>query len=255
MAPIGVPLWSAGTVLGVNRRLVRGGGYDHIPRQQTETNRLVFYTPIYLACQETNRLVLYAVAMVPPDPKRRNTATQARILEAAWKLVIELGYARLTVEAIAQRAGVGKQTIYRWWPSKEAVLLEMLNSRTDITLEFPDTGDILTDLGDQIAQVAQFLGSANYAPYRALIAAAQSDPHLAEGILRQIINPRVEACVQRLKKAQADGQLRTDVDPLDVVELAYAPIYYRLLLHTRPLNPTDARKQLNHAFEGLKPQH
>lgn len=192
--------------------------------------------------------------MAPPDPKRRNPATQAAILKAAWELVIEVGYARLTVEAIAKRAGVGKQTIYRWWPSKEAVLLEMLNSRTDITLDFPDTGDILTDLGHQIAQVAGFLGSEEYAPYRALIAASQSDPDLAAQILNRIIKPRVDACVQRLKKAQADGQLRTDVDPIDVVELVYAPIYYRLLLHTRPLNPTDARKQLHRVFEGLKPQ-
>lgn len=188
-----------------------------------------------------------------PDPRRRNTATQAAILEAAWQQAIEVGYRRLTVEAIAKRAGVGKQTIYRWWPSKEAILLEVVNSRTDITLDFPDTGDIMADLGDQIAQVAQFLGSEDYAPYRALIAASQSDPELAQQIRHQIIHPRVEACARRLEKAQADGQLRDDIDPLDAVELIYAPIYYRLLLHTRPLSPDDARHQLRRVFEGLKP--
>lgn len=192
--------------------------------------------------------------MVPPDPTRRNTTTQAAILDAAWKEAIEVGYSRLSVEAIARRAGVGKQTIYRWWPSKEAVLMEKLNSLTDTTLDFPDTGDILADLGSQAAQVVRFLDSDEYAhPYRALVAASQSDPNLAEQVLTQIINPRVEACVQRLKKAQADGQLRKDIEPLDVVELVYAPIYYRLLLHTRPLDPDDARRQLHHIFQGLEP--
>ena len=188
-----------------------------------------------------------------PRSDRRNAAAHEAILEAAWDLSIEVGYARLTVEAIAKRAGVGKQTIYRWWPSKEAVLLEALDISTDGTMTFPDTGDITADLAHQVAQVARLMASEEYAPYRGLIAAAQSDPDLSQQIRRIIVEPRVDAAVERIEKAQRDGQVRNDIAPVDIVEFVYAPIYYRLLLHTRPLRAADARKQVRLAFEGLAP--
>jgi AcrR family transcriptional regulator len=189
--------------------------------------------------------------MPPPDPSRRSTTAHAAILEATWAEVIDKGYAGLTVEGIASRAGVGKQTLYRWWPSKAAVLLEAVNSRSQQTSQFPDSGDLLADLGDQLAGVAEFLAAEGGAVQRALLAAAQSDPELAADIRRLIIEPRTQACVQRLTKAQADGQLRTEVDPLDIVELVYAPLYYRLILGTRPLSAADSRRQLQRVLDGL----
>jgi AcrR family transcriptional regulator len=189
--------------------------------------------------------------MSPPDPKRRSTAAHLAILDATWAEVLEKGYAGLTVEGIAARAGVGKQTVYRWWPSKAAVLLEAVNTRSQQTSEFPDTGDIVADLGSQLAGVAEFLSAGGGVVQRALLAAAQSDPDLAADIRRQVIEPRSQACMQRLTKAQEDGQLRTDVDPLDIVELVYAPLYYRLILHTRPLSAADARLQFQRILDGL----
>jgi AcrR family transcriptional regulator len=191
--------------------------------------------------------------MSNPDPKRRSGSAHVAILDAAWAEVTEKGYAGLTVEGIAARAGVGKQTLYRWWPSKAAVLLESVNARSVLTADFPDTGDIVEDLGSQLAGVTEFLASEGGAVQRALLAAAQSDPELAADLRSQIIQPRTDACCRRLVKAQADGQLRSDVDPLDVVELVYAPLYYRLILGTRPLRPDDARQQLQRVLDGLAP--
>ena len=68
----------------------------------------------------------------PADTTRRNEASRRAILAAAFELVQEVGYAKLSIEGIAARAGVGKQTIYRWWPSKGAVLFDaflMLSER------------------------------------------------------------------------------------------------------------------------------
>lgn len=189
--------------------------------------------------------------MAPPDLSRRSESAHRAILEAAWEEVIEKGYAGLTVEGIAARAGVGKQTLYRWWPSKAAVLLEALNTQGRQTSDFPDTGDIVADLGSQLAGVAEFLAAGGGAVHRALLAAAQSDAELAEDIRRQVIEPRTQACVRRLAKAQADGQLRADVDPLDIVELVYGPLYYRLILGTRPLSAPTIRLQLQRVLAGL----
>lgn len=190
---------------------------------------------------------------MPANPTRRNPSSHAAILSAAWDLACEVGYARLTVEAIAKRAGVGKQTIYRWWRTKDEILLEELDSRTSATLEFANSGDIRADLRRQLTEVTKVLGSDDYAPYRGLIAAAQSDPELLRQIEQRIIEPRVDALVARVSQAQRDGQLRDDIAARDVVELLYGPIYYRLLVRTRPLRVADTRHHLDLLFEGLSP--
>jgi AcrR family transcriptional regulator len=191
---------------------------------------------------------------MPADALRRSPSSHAAILEAAWELACEVGHARLTVEAIAKRAGVGKQTIYRWWPTKEAILLEELDSRTSATLEFQNSGDIRADLRRQLTEVTKVLGSDGYAPYRGLIAAAQSDEELSRKIHDRIIEPRVTALVSRVSQAQSEGQLRRDIAARDVVELLYGPIYYRLLLRTRPLRVADTRRHLDLVLEGLTPR-
>src|ERR687897_1936033 len=85
----------------------------------------------------------------PPNPARRNQRSRQAILSATADLVGEVGYAKLTVEAIAARAGVGKQTIYRWWPSKGAVLFDAflaLSEDAEGVPALPDTGDLEADL-------------------------------------------------------------------------------------------------------------
>ncbi|WP_234293539.1 TetR/AcrR family transcriptional regulator, partial [Nocardia jinanensis] len=86
--------------------------------------------------------------MADAPATRRSHRSRTAILTATTELIGEVPYAKLTVEAIAARAGVGKQTIYRWWPSKGAVVFEaMLESDTGPEgLALPDTGDIATDL-------------------------------------------------------------------------------------------------------------
>ncbi|MER7773150.1 TetR/AcrR family transcriptional regulator [Kitasatospora sp. NPDC096140] len=81
-------------------------------------------------------------------PRIRTCATSAPTapsLDATLELAVRDGYAKVTVEGITQAAGVGKQTIYRWWPSKAAVILEALNDRTGPFSGVPDTGDITVE--------------------------------------------------------------------------------------------------------------
>lgn len=193
--------------------------------------------------------------MSTPNPDRRSERSRTAILDAALDLCRERGYPKTTMEGIAARAGVGKQTIYRWWPSKAAVILEALNEQVGDVTDFPSTGDLLADLNRQMSGVATLLASAEFAPYtQGLIPAAQTDPDLAKALLEDMVEPRVQACRERLALAQEQGQLRRDVDLDDVVEMIYAPLYYRLLLHTRPLRPKDVPRILDLAFSGLSPQ-
>ncbi|CAM5684673.1 hypothetical protein SRIMM317S_03433 [Streptomyces rimosus subsp. rimosus] len=83
----------------------------------------------------------------PPDSTRRSERSRRAIYDAALALVGEVGYNKLTIEGIAARAGVGKQTIYRWWPSKAAVLLDAFTQDVEgYEAGMPDTGDLAADL-------------------------------------------------------------------------------------------------------------
>jgi AcrR family transcriptional regulator len=191
--------------------------------------------------------------MTTPNPDRRSERARQAILDAALDLCQEQSFAGLTMEGIAKRAGVGKQTIYRWWPSKAAILLEALTERATATLDFPDTGDVVADLRTQMTQVVGAFTDPMFSAYsRGLIAAGQSDPEIAAAVVATVIKPRVDLCVARLKAAQESGQLRADVDPQDVVELLYAPLYYRLLLHTRPVTVEQVETILSLAFAGVR---
>jgi hypothetical protein len=87
----------------------------------------------------------------------RSQHARLAVLEAADDLLVEKGFAQLTVEGIAQRAGVAKQTIYRWWPSKTDILLEAFVTRRGRGTDPPDTGDLTRDLVAHLAAIGRFL--------------------------------------------------------------------------------------------------
>jgi AcrR family transcriptional regulator len=189
----------------------------------------------------------------PPDPARRNERSRRAILAAAIALIGELGYDQVSIEAIAKRAGVGKQTIYRWWPSKGAVVLEALDDSLATVVDFPDTGDIVEDLRTQMHGVTQLLGSTEIGRvYQGLIAAAQSDPALSRAHIDQVIEPASVACRARLARAVERGEVRADADIQTTIDLLWGAIYYRLLLHTRPLEPEQIDAALDITFSGLR---
>ncbi|GAA2780368.1 TetR/AcrR family transcriptional regulator [Kitasatospora paracochleata] len=188
-----------------------------------------------------------------PNPDLRNQRSHRAILDAALELAARDGYAKVTVEAIAAAAGVGKQTIYRWWPSKAAVILEALNDRTGPFSGVPDTGDIAADIAVAAQGVIEALGTGLGTIWRGLVADAQGDPRLAESLLNDFMEPRNKAWQDRLDKAVAAGELRADVPTRTMVELLFGPIYYRLLLGTDPLDPDNTTTRVDYLLNGLRP--
>jgi AcrR family transcriptional regulator len=174
----------------------------------------------------------------PPDPTRRNERSRQAILTATADLLGEVGYTRLTVEAIAARAGVGKQTIYRWWPDKGALVLDAYLALVgaDQELAFPDSGDLEADLRLVLGSTVDSLADPVFERrYRALLTAIQDAPELAAALFDRLLKPWLAATTQRLRAAQQAGQV-ADID-LDVAaELVYGPIYYRWLLRTGPIS-------------------
>ncbi|MFE9329653.1 TetR/AcrR family transcriptional regulator [Streptomyces sp. NPDC006925] len=174
-----------------------------------------------------------------PDVSRRSAHSRTAILRASVELVGEVGYPRLTIEAIAARAGVGKQTIYRWWPSKAAVLLEAFTDLVHTEEHgggLPDTGDLEADLKAVLRATADEFSDAGFeAPYRALAVASAADPELAEQFAVRLQGPGRKLYAERLRAAQRAGQIDPAVDPDLAVELLLGPFQQRWLNRTGPL--------------------
>jgi AcrR family transcriptional regulator len=116
-----------------------------------------------------------------PAAHRRSERARRAILQAADNLLVERGFDGVTVEGIAARAGVGKQTIYRWWPSKTDILLEALLEDAEVGFEFPDTGDPIADVRQFLRNAGHFLTATDSGRvYRALLGRALHDTEAAE---------------------------------------------------------------------------
>ncbi|MER5362601.1 TetR/AcrR family transcriptional regulator [Streptomyces sp. NPDC002785] len=197
----------------------------------------------------------------PPDSSRRSERSRRAIYDAVLGLVGEVGYPRTTIEAIAARAGVGKQTIYRWWPSKAAVLLEAFVALGDRAAEengagdvrgLPDTGDLAADLKVVLrATVDELTDPAFEAPTRALAAEGIVDPQLGAEFVQKLLDPSLQLYVARLRAAQEAGQVRADIDPRIALELLVGPLTHRWLLRTLPLTHAYADAIVDYTLRGL----
>ncbi|MGC5016142.1 TetR/AcrR family transcriptional regulator [Streptosporangium sp. DT93] len=195
--------------------------------------------------------------MKTPNPARRSEQSRQAILGAAFDLVAEAGYAALTIEAIAARAGVGKQTIYRWWPSKGAVFVEAalsMGQGEGQDLSLPDTGDLEADLRQVLrAIVDEYNDPRLEAMSRALNVESLQNPAMNAEITARILGPHLEATKDRLRGARRAGQVAEDAD-LDVaVELLYGPIYHRWALRRAPLTHAYADTLAAFAVRALRP--
>ncbi|WTW93562.1 TetR/AcrR family transcriptional regulator [Streptomycetaceae bacterium NBC_01309] len=223
-----------------------------------------------------------------PNAARRSQASRRAILTAAFDLAGEIGYAKLSIEAIAARAGVGKQTIYRWWPSKGAVLFDaflMLTMRdgdgdgdegdgegrgddaggtsgarggaaeTAPAAGLPDTGDIEADLKTVLRATVEEMADPRYdLPMRALTSEVMNDPELAAAYVERLHTPVENLKRQRLRAAQEAGQIAADVDLGAAVDAIWSPLLSRWLLRTGPLDADYADRVVETAMRGLRPR-
>ncbi|WFB09846.1 TetR/AcrR family transcriptional regulator [Streptomyces sp. LX-29] len=197
-----------------------------------------------------------------PDASRRSERSRRAILDAALELVGEVGYPKLTIEAIAARAGVGKQTIYRWWPSKAAVLLDAFIALTeeaaggpDVEYEIPDTGDLEADLKMVLRATVDEMCDPRYErASRALAAEGVINAELAVQFVERVLEPQLQLYVKRLRAAQEAGQADPSFDPRIALELLVGPLAHRWLLRTRPMTHAYADAVVELALRGITPR-
>ncbi|MFF8590284.1 TetR/AcrR family transcriptional regulator [Streptomyces sp. NPDC015220] len=198
-----------------------------------------------------------------PDATRRSERARRAIYAAALELVGETGYRKTTIEAIAARAGVGKQTIYRWWPSKADVLLEAFLDLGEQAARLPghesrgipDTGDLAADLKSVLrATVDELFDPRFEMPYRALAAEGVVNEKLGREFVGKLLEPQLQLYVRRLRAAQDTGAVRPDLDPRIALELFVSPLAQRWLQYTGPISYDYTDTLVDYALHGLAPR-
>jgi len=177
----------------------------------------------------------------PHTGRRRNDAAQAAILDATFRLLSGPETEAVTVEAIAAEAGVGRQTIYRWWPSKGAVVADALARHARVVVPERDTGSFTRDLTAFLTDSFAGLENEGLAGrLRQIVAEAQHDEHVAR-VLADFTVIRRAALRALLERGRTAGELAADADLDMLVDMAYGVLYYRLLVGHAPLDEKAAR--------------
>ncbi|MFI7616603.1 TetR/AcrR family transcriptional regulator [Nonomuraea terrae] len=199
----------------------------------------------------------YGERKPPRRGRGRRPAAEVRadILAATGALLLDEGMAGVTIERVAELAGASKTTIYKWWPSKGALALDGYFHAVEPTLAFDDTGDIEADLTAQLRALARLLSDTPAGRVIAgIIGQAQTDPDLADALLRHYSGPRRDLAVAAMRRAQARGQLRAELDLDAVADQLWGPFYHRLLLFPNlPVTEEFAVSLARNLLAGIRP--
>jgi AcrR family transcriptional regulator len=183
----------------------------------------------------------------------RSERAQRAILSAASDLLLERGLGAVGMDAVAERAGVSKATIYRWWPTKETLALDALYQEwTDTRPKPMDTGSLY---GDLLALLLPWVSRVGDRPYGrvigALITEAQSDPAFGEMYRERFVEPRREQVRAILRRAAERQEVSADTNIEAAVDLLYGPLYHRLLHGHAPLDAEFVREVVGIVVVGL----
>ena len=183
---------------------------------------------------------------------RRGAAVRAAVLEATLHELADHGYAALTMDNVAKRAGVHKTTVYRRWPDRESLLTDAVLEVASADFPIPDSGSLDDDLASWLRSLGEWFGG----PIgRALLTMMTSDasrlPAVAEA-KRAFFAARAEVMAQRVRVAVEAGQLPPSVDAARLLGALVAPLYLLLLVLAVPIGPDDCDRAARAALAAAR---
>ena len=191
----------------------------------------------------------------PPRGRPRSERLDHAILRAAVDLVLASGFRALSMDAIAAKAGVGRMTIYRRWPNKAAIIMDAFVTRVDPGTLFSSASSFKESVRLQMRTMAKAFRGKDGTLIRVLLAEAQFDPELAKALRERWTMPRRRMAVEYFLEGIRQGALRSDIDPDAMIDLLYAPLYYRLQMGTGLLSDSYVDNIFEHGMKGLEATH
>jgi AcrR family transcriptional regulator len=201
-----------------------------------------------------------ATAEAPADPpvearrpgRPRDPQADAAILRATVEVLCEHGFGAFTVDAVAAHAGVGKATIYRRWPSREALVLDAaatLVPQPDV----PDTGSVRDDLIALMSGSFEEASSANKQQLMAAVTAEAAVNPEMKRLLRDYARRRRDGSAVVVRRAIERGELPADTDPDFLLDLIAGPLFYRVQISGRSIGPQVVADVVDVVLGGLAP--
>ena len=186
----------------------------------------------------------------------RSEAAHKAVLAAAADLLLDRGLPGVSMDAVAERAGVSKATIYRWWPTKETLALDMLyNEWTKVTPQTYESGSLRLDL---LALLGPWSRLASGRPYGRVVAAllmeGQTDPAFSAEYQRRLVEPRWDQARAVFGHAIERGEIPADTNVEVAIDLLYGPLYHRLLHGHAPLDDQFVDDLVDMALRGIQPR-
>ena len=185
-------------------------------------------------------------------PRSDAAVSHAEILDAVSELLKEKPARDLTMDAVAKRAGVGKPTLYKWWPSKAALIMAMFHDRFNAILEVPEATSaeeaLRTRVKHLVAQCNGLFGKV----VADLIAEGQGDPSILTELYESHIRPRRASTVADIERGIASGEFRAGTDPELLLDAIVGPIYLRLLLRHPALTEEYGNQLIDQALLGIR---
>lgn len=184
----------------------------------------------------------------------RDEDARERIREATASLLMEVGFANLTVDAIAQRSGTSKATIYRWWSNKVAVVIDTFVETLSPQLPLNQTETLEEYVDLHLKQFAKGVCGRNGRLLGAVIAAAQHDPEVEAAFLAHWIKPRRDLSKKALQKFKDAGQLPQEYDIDQVLDVMYGPLHFLLMVRHAKLTQAYADSLAAIVVKGILPR-
>ncbi len=195
--------------------------------------------------------------VIPRTPGRpRDPEVDRAILGATVELLAEEGFGGLSIEAVAARAGVGKTTVYRRWPSKIPLVVDVLTHlKSPLATPIPEDADTRHALARFLSEIVRAHGSLPTDRILAgLVGAMSQDPELAEAVRAGLVSSRRTTVCGLIERGIARGEIRSDVDVDVVADLLGGPILMRTLITGAPVTPRLARQIVALVLDGIAPK-
>ncbi|SFK93914.1 transcriptional regulator, TetR family [Streptosporangium canum] len=175
-------------------------------------------------------------------PGGRTARVREAVLEATQDALGEHGFHGLNMDRIADRAGVGKTTVYRRWGGPIGLITDLMTDLADRSVAHADTGDLEADLLENATSVLDALTDPRLgATFQAMIAAATCD-NAAATALHQFYARRIGEWARRVELAVHRGELPAGTDSADVIRAISAPLYYRTVVSREPVDARTAAR-------------
>jgi AcrR family transcriptional regulator len=183
-------------------------------------------------------------------PPRQRAESHVAILDAVYALLQVKSVRDLTMEEVAKRAKVGKPTVYKWWPSKAALVLAMLCERMAPNLEKPTGLTAEESLRFRVRRLIDAFNGPFGKIVAGLIAEGQSEPAVLHEFFDRWVSPRRNATILDLERGKDAGELRSETEPELVNDAIFGAIYYRFLLRSGPLSRRFGEQVVEQVFRG-----